>query len=131
MNALLSSDYNSYAYESIAFRKDKTSFPIEIQHAIYQNENVNVGILTNIRDITERKLAEEALVENEERYRIITENMADVILVIDTISTKLLYISPSIKNLTDYSVLEIMAQPLEFFLTPASLTYAKKLFRGD
>jgi PAS domain S-box-containing protein len=128
MNALLSSDYNSYAYESIAFRKDKTSFPIEIQHAIYQNENVNVGILTNIRDITERKLAEEALVENEERYRIITENMADVILVIDTISTKLLYISPSIKNLTDYSVLEIMAQPLEFFLTPASLTYAKKTF---
>ncbi len=128
MSSLLSSDYNNYAYESIAIRKDKTSFPIEIQHAIYQNESVNVGILTNIRDITERKLAEEALIENEERYRIITENMADVILVIEAKSMKLLYISPSIKNLTDYSVLEIMSNSYEDFLTPASLRYAKKSF---
>ncbi len=128
MRSLLSSDYSNYAYESMAIRKDKTTFPIEIQHAIYQNENVNVGILTNIRDITERKLAEEALIENEERYRIITENMADVILVIDANSMKLLYISPSIKNLTDYSVLEIMSQSYKDFLAPASLKYAQKTF---
>ncbi|MBP7281237.1 MAG: PAS domain S-box protein [Leptospiraceae bacterium] len=128
MRSLLNSDYTNYTYESIAIRKDKTQFPIEIQHAIYQNENVNVGILTNVRDITERKLAEDALVENEERYRIITENMADVILILDPNTMKLLYISPSIKNLTDYSVLEIMSLSQKELLTPASLRYAQRTF---
>ena len=128
MNSLLNSDFENFAYESMAIRKDKTTFPIEIQHAVYQNENVNVGILTNIRDITERKLAEEALLENEERYRIITENMADVILVIDVKTMRLLYVSPSIINLTDYSVLEIMSQSYKDLLTPRSLKYAQKIF---
>jgi len=128
MSSLLNSDYPNYTYESMAIRKDRTSFPIEIQHAIYQNDNINVGILTNIRDITERKLAEEALVENEERYRIITENMADVILILEAKTMRLLYISPSVKSLTDYSVLEIMSLSHKDMLTPISLRYAQRTF---
>lgn len=128
MNSLLASDYTNYSYESMAVRKDNTVFPIEVQLSVYQNENTNVGILTNIRDISERRLAEQALIENEERYRIITENMADVILVIDASTMRLIYISPSIENLTGYSVLEMMKMPLSNVLTPRSSNYARRAF---
>ncbi|HMY30004.1 MAG TPA: PAS domain S-box protein [Leptospiraceae bacterium] len=128
MKSLLSSDYSNYNYESKGIRKDNTVFPIEVQLSVYQNENVNVGILTNIRDISERKLAEQALIENEERYRIITENMADVILVIDARTMKLLYVSPSVQNLTGYTVLEMMSIPINDLLSLRSLIYAKRAF---
>ena len=73
-------------------------------------------------------MAEEALVENEERYRIITENMADVILILEAKTMRLLYISPSVKSLTDYSVLEIMSLSHKDMLTPNSLRYAQRTF---
>jgi PAS domain S-box-containing protein len=69
-------------YEFIGLRKDGTRFPIEanIRKMEYKGRNVRFGA---IRDITERKQAEEALKASEQKYRNLMENASDPILLAD------------------------------------------------
>ncbi len=59
------------------------------------------------QDVTERTRIETALKENEERYRFLTENISDFVLLYDVHSAKILYISPSYEKALGYSLDEI------------------------
>ena len=77
-------------------------------------------ILTVAQDITERKRTNKALKESEKKYRLLTENMNDVIwqMTPDTVFT---YISPSIEKHMGYEVHEVLGRPLWDFITPDSI----------
>ncbi len=70
-------------FESSHTRKDGSTFPVEIHSRVIWSGN-SIFTLSVERDITERKRAEEALRESEERYRAIFEQAADSVVLIDT-----------------------------------------------
>jgi PAS domain S-box-containing protein len=106
-------------YEINTLRKDGTTLPLEVTAGIttYQGK---VATILYIRDITEKKTAEEALRESERRYRLLAENVTDVITCVD-MNLRPTYLSPSITHLLGYSMEEAMARGIEESLTPASL----------
>jgi PAS domain S-box-containing protein len=70
-------------------------------------------LLSISREITERKAMEDMLRQSEARYRLITENANDVILVFSVPEQKLTYISPSIENLSGFTADEVMQMDLK------------------
>ncbi|MFA7368931.1 MAG: PAS domain S-box protein, partial [Kiritimatiellales bacterium] len=63
----------------VFWRKDGTSFPVEYASTPICEQNRLTGAVVTFADITERKRADEALRESEERYRAVVKNMTELI----------------------------------------------------
>ena len=72
-------------YERVGRRKDGTELTIEINAALVRDRAGRPHhVQSVVRDITERKKAEAALRESEERFRTLVENAPEAIVVLDT-----------------------------------------------
>ncbi len=79
------------------------------------------GFMVGLALLTRRR-TEEMLHQSEAHYRLISENTADVIWILDLESQNFTYVSPSVQKLRGYTPHEVMQQTMEQTLTPASLT---------
>lgn len=78
---------------------------------------------TTLERVVKARTAE--LAHSETRYRLIAENMADVITLMD-LNLVASYVSPSVTNLTGYSLHEAYETPMQKLLDPESFRYMRK-----
>jgi PAS domain S-box-containing protein len=89
-----------------------------------------VGAIESIRDITDRKHAEERLADSERRYRLLADNLQDAIWTMD-LNFHFTFMSPSVERIRGYTAEEAMALPFDQTLPPSSLARAMAMFAEE
>jgi len=94
------------SYETVGIRKNGDEFPMEINTGTYNlnNEKYTINI---VRDITERKLAEELFRESSFRYETLLTKTSDGIMTM-TPDGKIIEVNDSFAQMHGYSVEEIL-----------------------
>lgn len=87
-------------------------------------------VISISRDITDRKLAEQAQFESEQRFKFLAENMADIVWTLN-MDLKTTYVSPSIKKILGFTPEERKQQTLEQMITPESLQHVMTVFEEE
>jgi PAS domain S-box-containing protein len=82
-----------------------------------------------INDITERRKAADDLRESEEKYRLLAENIKDVIWTVDIESLRFTYISPSVERMFGYAPDEIIGNPVEDIIAPEHIELILNLIK--
>ena len=94
-------------------KKDGSTVWTEVKASFIRDKNNQpVGIIGVSRDITERKRAEEAIRESEEKYRTILKDMDDVYFEVD-IKGNITFVNASSCKMSGYSEEELLGMPFK------------------
>ncbi|HEY0082736.1 MAG TPA: PAS domain S-box protein, partial [Pyrinomonadaceae bacterium] len=114
-----------YASEREHLKKDGTRIFVDIS-----SQQIDFGgraaRLVLINDVTERKQAEAALRESEDRYRELFENANDVIFTTD-LSGRFLSVNPAIEKVTGYTCTEICGMNFTGMLAPEYVERSQRM----
>ena len=107
--------------------KDGHEIPLEVTLGEYTERGRHLFTFV-LRDITERKRAEEELRRKDQRFRSLIENASDVTAILDR-EGGILYASPSVARVLGYAPEEITGRPAFDLVHPDGREDAVRAFR--
>jgi PAS domain S-box-containing protein len=106
----------------------------EVKPALWSADRVRLGenevILTTIHDISQQVEAQEKLRQSEEKYRLLAENVTDVIWTAD-MNLAFTYVSASSERVFGWSPSEWMSLKMRDFLPPGSLEQVRTVLEEE
>ncbi len=114
----------SYEYKVID-RQGAERWVHQSNNLVFDDRGRPVAIEGICRNITEQKIAEEVLRASEERFRAITENAADLVLIMSA-EGSLSYIAPSVEGILGYSPHSVLGKNFSEFMHPDDLALAQQ-----
>ncbi len=99
--------------ESLHQKKNGETIPVEISASYIDFEGGEYAVVF-VRDITERKKAEQAITSSEEEYKKIFENVVDIFYEA-SLDGELLNVTPSVERITKYKREDLIGQPMVIF----------------
>ncbi len=115
------------AVETRWVRKDGVILEILLRSSWLDPSDPEAGVTFTALDITDRKRTERHLIRSEAQYRLLTENIRDVVWTMD-MNMNLTYISPSVTHHLGYTPQEFIALPLSKTMTAESFREATRLY---
>ncbi|SFM76933.1 PAS domain S-box protein [Methanolobus profundi] len=103
-------------FEITYMKKDGTLIPVEMGVRVIEYNGIS-ALLSNVRDVSERKNSEKVLKESEQKFRLLAENANDVIWTLDK-SGRFNYTSPSVFKLRGYTPDEVAEQTFDEIFPP-------------
>ena len=134
------SDINTLSPEEIKQEMEKAralkKIHFEFRHHLADGSIRNVDVYSSkievkgkgllhsiIHDVTERRKAEDALRESEEKYRIMVENANDIVYTL-TLEGVFTYVSPTWTRLLGHAISKVQNHPFQDFMHPEDIPAA-------
>ncbi|GAB6147378.1 ATP-binding response regulator [Desulfocicer niacini] len=115
----------AYADEN-TLEKAKISEPYGYILKPFKNRELNIAIEIALY----KNKMEKKLIQSEERFKFLAENMADIVWTLD-LNFQTTYVSPSIEKVLGFTPAERKLQPLEEMVTPESLSQIAETFSQE
>ncbi|MFZ3384972.1 MAG: PAS domain S-box protein [Candidatus Methanoperedens sp.] len=117
---------------------DGHEFPIWLKTSIVKDaKGVPIAMVGILRDITERKKVEKALLESETRYRTLFESAIDAIFILEAQGEegRIVAANRTAAKMHGYSIEELLAMKIDDFDTPESLhdsmDFITRILKGE
>ena len=107
-----------YEFETQIRRRDGAMRDVACKAACETNDMGKVVAMVGVfQDITDRKAQERAVAASQAQYRLIADNVSDLIMQYD-LRGRITYVSPSVVAVTGYSAEDLMNRPALDFVNP-------------